>query len=194
MPYEEIVEVIREVTKLDTPVYFNNMEANCHGSPYFGVGKHILEICPEEIFNDPMFEPIDFIENKHIGFYHIGLPAKILKRSNGYLCKAVREQLQKAGIDMFLDEQLLETFIILHEFGHAHELFVSYKGNAERYISETAHENGYNSYIIKSNGLGGTEEGLKIHKSSLTEQYADNFAINHFKQVVEMLSDNHVVF
>ena len=192
MSYVKIVDNIRDITSINIPVYFNSNEANCIGTPYFGVGHHIEEICPAEVLygSMTMFDSIDFIENKHINLYHIGLPDKIIKDHDRYVYTIVQEQLNSTKVNIKLDEKLLEAFIILHEFGHAHELFVAYNKDVEQYIKETNQENDYITYMIKERGLAGTDAGLRLHKSSSTEHYADNFALKHFKQLVDSLKTN----
>lgn len=186
MDFMAITHVVKEVTGLhEVPVYFNDMEANCKGSPYFGVGEHCWEIADEELLDHPMFELVDFIENKHLRFYHVGLPEKIIDQDDDYVFKVVGEQFKEKGIKLQLDERLMEVFIILHEFGHAHELFVSYQGDVEKYLSETTEENRTASYHIRAYGLGGTEEGLRVHKSTATEKYADEFALQYIERVAE---------
>lgn len=184
MDYAVIVDAIKRVTGLDAPVYYNDMEASFQGSPYFGIGNHIMDIVPEEVLNDPFYDPIDFIENSHIGYFHIGLPEKIFRKKNDFVYRVVGELLKENGINTKLDEALLEVFVILHEFGHAHQVLVSYEGNIERYIIDTHKESDFNSYLIRTSGLGGTEEGLRLHKSTLTEKYADAFAVQYFNAVV----------
>jgi hypothetical protein len=192
MDYQQVTEVIKEVTGLDIPVYFNDMEANCGGSPYFGIGNHAWDIMDEDTFDNPLIELTDLIENKHLKYYHVGLPDTILKNSVEHIYKVVGEQLKENGIEITLDKPHLETFIILHEFGHAHELFVTYKGDVEHYLSETIQENRHTSYQIKSYGLGGSEEGLRLHKSTDTEKYADNFALQYFESVVNVLKERNL--
>lgn len=181
-----MTNVVKEVTGLyQVPVYFNDMEANCGGSPYFGVGEHCWDIVDEELFDNPMFELVDFIENQHLKYYHVGLPTKIVDQADTHIFNVVAEQLREQGINVMLNTTLIELFVILHEFGHAHELFVTYQGDVEKYLSETTQESRHASYQIKSYGLGGTEEGLRIHKSTETEKYADDFALRYFEQVIE---------
>lgn len=69
MKYTKIVEIIKEVTGLhQVPVYFHDHYANSKGTPYFGLGNHAFEICPEEYFDDPMFVIEDFIGYQHYLF------------------------------------------------------------------------------------------------------------------------------
>ncbi|PLS19350.1 hypothetical protein CVD28_02745 [Bacillus sp. M6-12] len=195
MDYRGMVEVVKQVTGLDVPVYFSDMEANCIGSPYFGIGNHSIDIWDEvgeDLFDDPMFELTDFIENKHLKYYHVGLPDKIMKKDDDFLYTVTEEQLRENGIAITLTRPLLETFVILHEFGHAHELFVSYEGNVEKYLQETTEENNHTSYQIRAYGLGGTEKGLRLHKSTATEKYADAFAIQHFQKVIKIGIEQHL--
>lgn len=195
MNYEAIVNVVKEVTGLhQVPVYFNDNEANYGGSPYFGVGEHCWDIVvDEEQLDNPMFELVDFIENQHLKYYHVGLPEKIVDKGDEYVFKVVREQFKEKGMDFRLDESLMEVFIILHEFGHAHELFATYQGDVERYLCETTQESRTASYQIRSYGLGGTEEGLRIHKATETEKYADDFALCYFKQVMEKAREKGLI-
>lgn len=188
MDYKKIVKIIKKVTGLyEVPVYFNDISANCHGSPYFDIGDHAWDIIPEDLLDNPMFDVVDFITNKEIGLYHIGLPKNIIRDNKEFEYKITNEQLKSNGIKLKLTKDILETFIILHEFGHAHELFIKYNKNVEKYISETIKETSYNSYIIKIEGLGGTEEGLKIHKLLSTEKYADQFAIKYLPEVLPLI-------
>lgn len=190
MSYELIVEHIKNITGINVPVYFNNHEANCSGSPYFGLGEHTWDICPDDTIFDAFFEPIDFIEQKDLHYYHIGLPTKILRKpNNDYIYKVTYEQLQQRNINIELTEELLEIFIILHEFGHVHHLFCGYNSDLLKYIRETEEKTGYKSYEIRSNGLAGTEEGFRLHKTLETEIYADNFALNYFEEVVNSLKN-----
>lgn len=186
--YRLIVDVIKDVTQIDVPVYFDCMEANCSGSPYFGLGKHGWDVVDDDFMSNPMFELEDFIENHHLPLFHIGLPNRILKEKDGYVYKVTEEQLKEHGIHIKLDESLLEIFIILHEFGHAKQLYVDYEGNVEKYLQETRQESRSASFQIRHDGLGGTEEGLRIHKSTSTEQFADSFAIEYFEQVTDIIS------
>lgn len=191
--YEKITEVIVEVTGLNVPVYFNDMEANCTGTPYFGVGKHCWDIMPEEMIDNPMFITEDFIENKHLKFYHVGLPNNILRKNDDYLYKVTQEQLDDKGICILLNKSLLETYIILHEFGHAHELFVSYNGSVEDYLAKNYEEHAQSKYEIRASGLAGTEEGLRLHKLSTAEKYADNFALQNFEEVVKVAKERQLI-
>lgn len=185
MNYVQATELIKKVTGLNVPVYFNDMEANAGGSPYFGVGEHAWDIMDEDMIDHPMFELADFIENQHLKYYHVGLPNKIMKPGDEYIFKVIQKQLFDNGMQIELNEVLVEIFIILHEFGHAHELFVSYQGDVEHYLRETTEANRHASYQIKTYGLGGTEEGLMLHKSTATEKYADAFAIQYFESVIK---------
>lgn len=185
MSYEAIVEVIKKVTGLEVPVYFNDIEAT--GSPYFGLGHHSWDIMPEGFIDCPFCDIDDFITNEHLCYYHVGLPNKIIKKDDEFIFRITNEQLRQNGIYVKLNKLLMETFIILHEFGHAHQLFVSYNGDIVKYICDTSQECGANSYEIKNYGLGGTEEGFRIHKRLSTEKYADNFAIKYFADVIKLL-------
>jgi hypothetical protein len=185
MCYEEIVEIIKMVTGLEVPVYFNDLEAT--GSPYFGLGEHSWDIMPEEFMDCPFCDVEDFIENKHLHYYHVGLPSKILRKNEEYIYRVTSEQLKQSGIKIRLTELLMETFIILHEFGHAHQLYISYNGDVEKYMCDTSSVSQSNSYMIKADGLAGTERGLLMHKELSTEKYADNFALKYFKQVAELV-------
>lgn len=193
MNYESITEVIKVVTGLNVPVYFNDMEANYMGSPYFGVGEHGWDIMPEDMIDNPMFDIVDFIENKHLKFFHVGIPETILKKNMESAFNVTAEQFKTKGIHITLTKALLDTFVILHEFGHAHELFVAYKGDVERYLGETTQANRKTSYEIKMYGLAGTEEGLKLHKSTATEQYADNYALQYFEAVVKVARERQLL-
>lgn len=185
MDYCKVTEIIKKATKLDVPVYFNDMNANCSGSPYFGLGDHAWEIVDDEFLQNGMFDVEDFIENKHLGLYHVGLPDKIVRDKHDYMYEVVQKQFNERGFDMVVNETLLETFIILHELGHAEQLCIAYEGNVEKYIQETSMENRYMSYFIKSNGYAGTAEGLRLHKSISTEMYADNFAFLYIEEVLQ---------
>lgn len=188
MRYEEVVQVVKEVTNLhQVPVYLNDKEANFSGTAYFGIGEHYWDIAEPEMLDHPMFELIDLIENTHLKYFHVGLPSEILVDKYDYVYLIVGELLAERGIELKLDKELLEVFVILHEFGHAHELFISYKGDLQRYLSSTTKENQYISYQIKMDGLCGTEEGLRIHKSKATEKYADNFALSYFEKVIDAM-------
>lgn len=189
MGYEKIVEVIKEVTGLNVPVYFCDIEAGFKGSPYFGIGHHIWDIVPEDLLDNPMFEAVDFIENKHLKYYHVGLPEEIMKKNDAYVYKVIEEQLKSNGINISLDKSSLEVFAILHEFGHAHQLLVSYNGDVEQYLADTLKESRANSYLIQTNGLGGTEQGFLLHKSIPTEKYADSYAIKYFNQVIGIINN-----
>lgn len=185
MSYEEIVAIIKRVTGLDVPVYFNDIEAT--GSPYFGIGEHSWDIMPKEFIDCAFCDVEDFIENKHLEYYHVGLPDKILKKNDEYVFRVTSEQLKQSGIKIRLTKLLMETFIILHEFGHAHQLHVAYNGDVVKYLCDTSKESQSNSYKIKADGLAGTEEGLRKHKELETEKYADNFALKYFEQVAELV-------
>lgn len=63
----------------------------------------------------------------------------------------------------------------------------------EEYIADTYKEKNYTEYFIRANGLAGTEAGLRIHKMLSTEQYADNFALQHFLSVVELAKQQHLL-
>lgn len=191
--YEKITEVIVEVTGLNVPVYFNDKEADCIGTPYFGVGEHCWDIVPEDMLDNPMFVAEDFFENKHLKYYHVGLPNKILGKHDDDLFKVTQEQLDERNINVLLNKPLLETYIILHEFGHAHELFISYNGNVEAYLAKTYEENAQSIYEIRTSGLAGTEEGLRLHKKASTEKYADNFALQNFEEVIKVAKERQLI-
>lgn len=185
MFYEEIVSIIKRVTGLDVPVYFNDIEAT--GSPYFGLGEHAWDIMPKEFIDCAFCDVDDFIDNKHLHYYHIGLPDEILKKNEEYIYKVTSEQLKQSGIKIRLTKLLMETFIILHEFGHAHQLYIAYGGDVEKYLCDTLGNSQSNSYNIRADGLAGTEKGLRKHKELSTEKYADSFALKYFKQVAELV-------
>ena len=185
MNYQQIVEVVKDITKVDVPVYFDDKSATYGGSAYFGLGEHSWDIVPDDFLDDAMFEVEDFIENKHIGYYHVGLPKQIEKDGKEFVFQVTKEQFSERKIALDVDQEVLETFVILHEFGHAKQLLVDYQGDVISYIQDTNQASRYMSYFIRSNGHAGTEKGLRLHKSLETEQFADDFALTHIEEVVK---------
>lgn len=189
MDYRKIVEVAKELTKVNVPVYFDDMSANCGGSAYFGLGEHTWDIVPDDFLDDAMFDVEDFIENEHIGYYHVGLPKSIEKEGKDFIYQVTQEQFNERNIKLQVDQELLETYVILHEFGHAKQLLVDYKGDIISYMQDTHEASRYMSYFIRSNGHAGTEKGLRLHKSLDTEKFADDFALTHIEAVVKQCKD-----
>lgn len=185
MNYHQIVDVVKEVTKVDIPVYFNDNQANYGGSAYFGLGEHSWDIVPDDFLDGAMFEVEDFIENKHIDYYHVGLPNQIEQDCKPFIIQVTQQQFNERGLALSVDQELLETFVILHEFGHAKQLLVDYQKDVEAYLRDTNRASRYMNYFIRSNGHAGTKEGLRLHKSLETEQFADDFALTHIEEVVK---------
>lgn len=185
MDYQQIVEVVKDITKVDVPVYFDDKSANYGGSAYFGLGEHSWDIVPDDFLDDAMFEVEDFIENKHIGFYHVGLPKQIEKDAEEFVFRVTQEQFSERKIALDVDHEVLETYVILHEFGHAKQLLVDYQRDVVSYMQDTSQASRYMSYFIRSNGHAGTEKGLRLHKSLETEQFADDFALTYIEDVVK---------
>lgn len=183
MNYEQVVEVVKHVTKVDVPVYFNDDQANHGGSAYFGIGEHSWDIVPDDFLQDAMFDVEDFIENEHIGYYHVGLPKRIEQDCKDFILKVTQEQFHERGIALNVDQRVLEVFVILHEFGHAKRLLVDYKKDVIGYLRDTQEASRHMSYCVRSNGHAGTEKGLRMHKSLDNERFADDFALTYVEEV-----------
>lgn len=181
MDYKDIVQAIKDITGLEIEVKYNALR-----SPCFGIGEHAYEIMPEEdCIEAAMFDLYDFLENKHIDYYHIQLPKVIERKNTDFVFEYTKKQLSNYGIKIKnFTKELLEIFIILHEFGHAHHLFVEYNKNVEQYIKDTREVCDKNNYEMR---FLGEENGFYKHKELFTEKYADNFALKHFVEICNIL-------
>lgn len=179
LDYETICKTIKEVTNLNIPIKYN-----CYCSPCFGIGDYAFDIIPNEFIDCPMFDINDFLENKHIKFYHISLPKKINFKKNSYIYNYTKKQLTNMGIKIKkFTTEMLEIFIILHEFGHANQLFIEFKEDVEKYNSyHIKHNNSYDCKFLNA------ENSFYEHKKAPMEQYADSFAIYYFEEVCKKLN------
>lgn len=184
MNYEYIVEKITKVIGLtEVPVYFNG---NNYGVLAFDIGAHVKDINPNiSDLNLEMFDFLKSIKNEHLKYFHVEIPEVIY--CNDYHYEVFKDLFNSKNINVKIDKNLIEIYCILHEFGHAHQLYVQYNKNLEKFISEVYVESVNGNKKIIELGLCNTKEGLLAHKKLLAEQYADNFALNNFEKVLEII-------
>ena len=182
--YQKLTAIISKETNLDIPVVYNY-----NGSTSFGM-QHALTDTNEFdwIYTTGSVELIDVIEQKHMKYFAVQLRNSLVTNEDeSWFYDITEEILNKHGIKMKLTASQLEAYIILHEFGHADELYNKYNKDVVSYYTEHYTKNQELNYQEKLAGHG-TKEAWLIHKSKETEQYADNFAckwLTHILAIVE---------
>lgn len=186
MKYQQIVEVIqREINEVkDIPVYFNDNEANYRGSAYFGVGDHVYDIVPEEELDNPMFLPEDFMTNEHLKYFHVGLPSVLLPKDEQLMHNYFQYEWINRNICIPITTEIMDLFIILHEFGHGHDLHVYCKKDIDIYLSERTERYNRPTKTLKE---------LLAYKQLKTEQYADNFAFKYLEQIYAICKKENII-
>lgn len=180
--YEKYVKAIKKITKINVPVILNSDEADYSGGAYAGFCGYEQVIIPRWHIENGMFEFEDFLEQEHIKYYHIGLPSVIFNKGRGE--KIMKEILK--SLDIPYSIQAVEVFIILHEFGHAHDLFYRCKGNLSEYL-KTREERKQAVYALRESGLD-NYTAQKRYRQIPTEKYADDFAKKYIHQVLNSLN------
>lgn len=184
--YQIYVRAIRKVTKMKVPVKFNSPEANYSGGAYAGFSGYEDIIAPDLCYNpalSAMFEVEDFLQPKHLKYYHIGLPDQIYEK-NDYVDTIMKEVLKSIGVPFSIEA--VEAFVILHEFGHAHYLFCKCKGNIRNYLA-TRKEREKAIYRLRQSNLSSLEIQRKYRKIA-AEKYADDFAKKYIHKVLRIIN------
>lgn len=130
------IEKVKSLTGLDVPVYLNGDKGLFISNAYFGVGDYGLDIMPDDEYTMGMFDLIDFLEDKHLKYYHVGLPDNIIGLRDKESDKHIRKKFKEYGVNLEVNNRVFEIFVLLHELGHAHQLFVEYKGSVSKYIQD----------------------------------------------------------
>ena len=184
LDYRTMVDAVKKVTGLDVPVVFNCLQANCGGSCYYGLGDSAWDLFDPEDLENPMICLEDLIEDCHLPHYHIGLQSNITRED--FYTTVIQELLLDNNIQVELSKSMLELYVILHEFGHAHQLMVAYDGKVEKYLAETRQDREFIVYKVKNLDLDPIE-GFRLYKTIPAEQYADSFAVKYLVQTGKLL-------
>lgn len=178
--YEEYVEAIRKITGLDVPVIFNDEEAKFNG-PYFGYCGFEDEIAPDPYEWEMYFDYDNFLTNDHINLFHIGLPERITGTHDVEFVPIMNDLLKSAGIKY--SPEAAEVFIILHEFGHAYELYVKYGKDVTRYV-QAKQKRDSDIYRLK---FLERDEQQWAYRQVPCEKEADDFAKKYIAEVLKEL-------
>lgn len=187
MNYESVVSIIKEIVPelKSVEVIYNSFEAECSGSSFFGLVDNHNEIMPIEAEEEGVFEVLDFVEQEHLPYFKVHLQSNTFTGAKQYITKEYFEDMWiKNNINTPLNQYVKEIFVILHEFGHAHDLYVNCKEQVDLYLEN--HRNG-NNFYEKS---GNKKEDFITFKQTESEVYADQFAIKHFEEVFNKLFKN----
>lgn len=185
--YKSYVDEIQEITGMTVPVIYDDDEANFSGGAYAGFAGYEDVIAPEWYMEEPMFEFEDFLEQEHIKYFHVGLPSTIYEE--GKNCGRdfiMGELLNSVGLTHSVEA--VEVFVILHEFGHAHDLFYKCGADIIKYL-KTRQERNQIIYELKQGGLN-SYDSQRRYRQITTEKYADDFAKKYIKQVLSSLARN----
>lgn len=184
MNYESVVSIIKEIVPELKPVevIYNSFQAECGGTSFFGLVDTYNEIMPIEAEETGMFEVLDFVEQKHLSYFKVYLQSNTFSKEKQLITKEYFEKMWiENNINTPLNQYAKEIFVILHEFGHAHDLYVNCEQQLESYLQ--SHKNGDNFYVKSGN----KKEDFLTFKQTKSEIYADQFAIKHFEKVFDKL-------
>ncbi len=182
--YEKAVKIIKSISKLDDVQVIYDW----NGSTSFGMEHYINKTNEFDIlFDNSSLEITDLIEDKHIVNFAVQLEPEIVSLDSPKWIYTVTESiLRKHGVHIKPTKRQLEVYIILHEFGHAHDLYINNNRNLIKYLGNRDKEKQI-EYQIKTGGYNKKDTWI-LHKSKPTEQYADAFASKMFIPTLKKLN------
>lgn len=184
MNYESVVSIVKEIVPELEPVeiIYNSYEAECSGSSFFGLIDENNDIMPLEAEETGMFSVLDFVEQEHLPYFKVYLQVNTFSGAKQYIAKEYFEKMWiQNNINTPLNQYAKEIFVILHELGHAHDLYINCNKQLDVYLQ--SHRDGDNFYVKSGN----KKEDFLAFKNTKSEVYADQFAIKYFEEVFNKL-------
>lgn len=174
------VDVIKEVTGLKPNILYNSEK---QGYPFlcFGINNQYMDYLNERLGDDFMWATTDssLVSSDLLKNTILGMPTGLLPLYLTDYCSALFQAIEKAVGYEFKNDEERYLFVILHEFGHYHDLTVNNKDNPIDYFIELDEQL---EVYAKS------KKGHDVYRSLVKEKYADLYAFKHLPTAIELLT------
>lgn len=177
---EKYVGVAKEVTGL-TPTILYNSEKQGYPFLCFGINNQYMDYLNERLGADFMWATTDslVVSSELLENTILGIPSGVLPLYLTDYCSELYQAIEKAIGYKFKTDEERYLFVILHEFGHYHDLTVNNKGNPIDYFIELDEQL---EVYAKS------KKGHDVYRSLVKEKYADLYAFKHLPMAIELLT------
>ena len=174
------VSVIKEVTGLNPNILYNS-EKQEYPFLCFGLNNQYMAYLNERLGSDFMWATTDssLVRSELLKNTILGIPSGLLPLYLTDYCSELYQAIEKAVGYKFKSDEERYLFVILHEFGHYHNLMINCKDDHIRYFIELDEQ--LEVYAM-------SQKGHDVYRSLVKEKYADLYALKHLPTAIELLT------